>query len=76
MHMSQLMTSSEWCTFWEIQNSNVKFVKKKLLIVGSFSFATFGRACIQTNVYKCPTCDKSYTESHNLKKHRQKEHGL
>ena len=26
--------------------------------------------------YKCPTCDKSYTESHNLKKHRQKEHGL
>ena len=26
--------------------------------------------------YKCPTCDKSYTKSHNLKKHREKEHGL
>ena len=26
--------------------------------------------------YKCPTCDKSYTQSHNLKTHRQKVHGL
>ena len=29
-----------------------------------------------TRNYKCPTCDKSYTQSHNLKKHRQREHGL
>ena len=29
-----------------------------------------------TRKYKCPTCDKSYTQSHNLKKHRQREHGL
>ena len=26
--------------------------------------------------YHCPSCDKSYTQSHNLKKHRKKEHGL
>ena len=29
-----------------------------------------------TRKYKCPTCDKSYTQSHNLKTHRQKVHGL
>ena len=26
--------------------------------------------------YSCPSCDKSYTQSHNLKKHRQTVHGL
>ena len=26
--------------------------------------------------YDCKYCDKSYTQSHNLKKHCQKEHGL
>ena len=29
--MNQLMTSFKWLALWEIQNSNVKFVKKKLL---------------------------------------------
>ena len=29
--MNQLMTSCKWLALWEIQNSNVKFVKKKLL---------------------------------------------
>ena len=26
--------------------------------------------------YHCPSCDKSYTQSHNLKSHRKNKHGL
>ena len=26
--------------------------------------------------HSCPSCDKSYTQSHNLKKHMEKVHGL
>ena len=26
--------------------------------------------------YQCPSCDKSYTQSHNLKTHRKNKHGL
>ena len=25
--------------------------------------------------YHCPSCDKSYTQSHNLKTHRKNKHG-
>ena len=61
--------------FQKLTKFKCKICIKEIIDCGIIFLCNFWQS-LYPNQYKCPTCDKSYTESHNLKKHRQKEHGL
>ena len=62
------MTSCKWLALWEIQNSNVKFVKKKLL-EGTNLKCMWKMSIKNLQKYKCDECGKHFILNIGLKRH-------